>query len=196
MESRLSIILLSMLPFLFHAQETERDLHGMLLAQPTIAPSFSTDYGLMNSYFHATLEYFPESRLSLRTDGQYFLSTQGNEQPFQFSHKMFLGIAYHHVVKDASFYAVFQPGAAYSKQNPYTYRDSLVASPPLRVSPLIGVTIGANYYFWKIFNLFAAVNYNYGQYIPEYGKARSLGEIRISAGLGWNFRVYNPKKKN
>lgn len=196
MESRLATLLFMLLPFFHQAQQVNREMHGMLLAQPTIAPSFTTDSGLMNSYFHATLEYFPESRFSLRTDGQYFLSTQGNVQPFQFSHKMFLGVAYHHVWRDASFYAVFQPGAAYSKQNTYTYRDSLVTTPPLRVSPMIGVTIGANYYFWKIFNFFAACNYNYGLYIPEYGKALSLGEIRISAGLGWNFRVYKPKEKN
>lgn len=189
----ITILLFTSLLGFTQEENEKKDMYGYLLAQPTISPGFMTEGGFMNSYFHATLEYFPEKKFSLRTDGLYFLSTQGDVQPLAFSHKMFLGVFYHHTLKNSSYYFGFQPGAAYSKQNAYSYNDSLVTNPPLRVSGLIGISAGVNYYFWKIFNFFLAVHYNHGVYIPEYGEAMSLGEFRIAGGLGWNFRIRKPK---
>lgn len=170
-------------------------LKGLLVSQTTITPGYFFHKGLLNSYFHPALEYFFEDKVSVRTDAFYSFTTQGDEKLLEMNHQMMLGAFYHFQKRNSSVCIGWQPGAAYVMQAPYTFNDSLIQNPKLKVAPIMTFTVGANYFFWKYLNFFAAVNYVHGSHIPDIGNSISLDELRFSAGLGWNLRLLKKKKQ-
>lgn len=178
------------------AQQTDKiiSLNKLLIVQATISPGYMNyKGGLWNSYFHSTLEWCFDNRVSIRSDGSYFFTTQGDYKPFKMNHSLLLGAFYHFPKKKSDFYFGLQPGAALVQQNSYTYNDSTILNPRMKVAPIITATIGANYFFWKYMNMFVALKYVHGTHISDYGNSISLDELRISAGLGWHIQF---TKKN
>jgi len=180
-------------------KDSTTSLSKLLMVQATISPGYwFHNGGLWNSYFHATLEWCFDKRVSIRSDGSYFFTTQGNFIPLKMNHSLLLGAFYHFPHKKGDFYFGVQPGAACVKQNPYTYNDSTITNPRLKVIPIMTAAIGANYFFWKYMNLFAAIKYVHGTYIPQYDHSITLNELRISAGVGWQIQFKksytHPKK--
>lgn len=169
-------------------------LKGLFVSQTIISPGYFFYKGLLNSYFHPALEYFFEDKVSIRTDAFYFLTTQGDEKPLRMNHQMLLGAFYHFQKKSGSICIGWQPGAAYVTQTPYTYNDSLIEKPKLKVAPIMTFTLGADYFFWKYLNFFTAINFVHGTHIANFGNSFPLDELRFSAGLGWNLRFI--KKRN
>ena len=187
----IKIMLILVLPLFAVAQQkdTTASLSKMVIVQATISPGYMFhNGGMWNSYFHSTLEWCFDKRVSIRADGSYFFTTQGDFHPFKMNHSLLLGAFYHFPYKKGDFYFGLQPGAACVKQNPYTYNDSTITNPRLKVIPIMTAAIGANYFFWKYMNLFAAVKFVHGTYIPQYEHAIPLNEIRISAGIGWQIQ--------
>ena len=192
----LKILLILVLPNFVIGQEQDKSslINRMLMVQATISPGYMFyKKGLTNSYFHATLEWCFDNRVSIRSDGSYFFTTQGDYKPFKVNHSLLLGAYYHFPQKKADFYFGLQPGVACVQQNSYTYNDSTISSPRLKVAPLMTATIGANYFFWKFMNLFIALKIVHGTHISEYGNSISLDELRISAGLGWQLQFKKKK---
>src|ERR1035437_759342 len=178
------------LPNFIWAQKEDKttSLNKLMLVQATISPSYMFYKGLTNSYFHATLEWCFENRVSIRSDGSYFFTTQGDYKPFKMNHSLLLGAFYHFPKKKSDFYFGLQPGAALVQQTSYTYNDSTILNPRMKVAPIITATIGANYFFWKYMNMFVALKYVHGTHISDYGNSIPLDEFRISAGLGFQLR--------
>jgi len=191
----LKILLLLVLPNFLAAQQKDSttSLSRTLILQATMSPGHMFYHGgLWNSYFHATLEWCFDNRVSIRSDGSYFFSTKGDFTPFKINHSLLLGAFYHFPKNKFDFYFGIQPGAACVKQNTYTFNDSIINNPHLKIEPIMTVAIGINYFFWKYINLFAAVKFEHGTYIPPYGNSIPLDELRISAGVGWHLHF----KKN
>ena len=191
----LKLLLVLIIPNLLIGQETDQAslLNKTLIVQATISPGFMFyKGGLTNNYFHATSEWCFDNRTSIRADGSYFFTTQGDYKPFKMNHSLLLGAFYHFPKNKCDFYIGIQPGAACVKQSAYTYNDSLITNSNLKVAPILTATIGANYFFWKYMNLFVAFKFVHGTHISDYGESIPLDELRISAGLGWQIQF---KKK-
>jgi hypothetical protein len=192
----LKLLLVLALPNFLAAQQEDKivSLNKLLMVQATISPGYMFyKGGLWNSYFHATLEWCFDDKVSIRSDGSYFFTTQGDYKLFKMNHSLLLGAFYHFPKKKCDFYLGLQPGAALVQQTPYTYNDSTISNPRLKVAPIMTATIGANYFFWKYMNMFVALKIVHGTHISEYGTSIPLDELRISAGLGWQLQF---KKKN
>jgi hypothetical protein len=187
----LRILFLLMLSDFVAAQQVDQtiSLNNLVLLQATISPGYMFyKGGLWNSYFHSTLEWCFDNRVSIRSDGSYFFTTQGDYKPFKMNHSLLLGAFYHFPENKSDFYFGLQPGAACVQQTSYTYNDSTISNPALKVAPIITATIGANYFFWKYMNMFVALKYVHGTFISDYGNSIPLDEFRISAGLGFQLR--------
>jgi len=178
------------------AQQEEQPtvINRTLMMQATVSPGYMFYHkGLWDSYFHATLEWCFDNRVSIRCDGSYFFTTQGDFKPFKMNHSLLLGAFYHFPVRKLDFYAGLQPGASMVQQRDYIYNDSLISNPRIKVAPLITAAVGVNYFFWKYMNLFLSLKYVHGNHLPQYGKAIPLDELRFSAGLG--FQLQFKKRK-
>ncbi len=197
----LNALVFFMLPFMGSSQTIEKTtiINKTLMLQATIAPAYLFHHkGIWNSYFHCTLEWCFDNHVSIRADGSYFFTTQGDYKPFKMDHSLLLGAFYHFPISTkGDFYMGLQPGAAIVQQNAYTFNDSTISNPKVKVAPVITAAIGLNYFFWKYMNLFVALKYLHGNHVSQYGNAIPLDEIRISAGLGWqiHFHKRNPDKK-
>lgn len=181
------------------AKDETSVLNKTLMLQATVSPGYMFyKGGLWNSYFHATLEWCFDNRVSIRCDGSYFFTTQGDIKPLKMNHSLLLGAFYHFPIKNKyDFYVGLQPGAALVQQTPYTYNDSTITNPRLKVAPLITAAVGFNYFFWKYMNIFISIKYVHGNHIPEYGESIPLDELRISGGLGFQLQFtkgWNKKK--
>jgi len=194
-KSIIKILIVLLLPNVVSAQLADKGsvLNKTLICQATISPGYMFyKGGLWNSYFHATLEWCFDKRVSIRSDGSYFFTTQGDYKPFKMNHSLLLGAYYHFPKNKSDFYFGLQPGAACVQQTDYTYNDSIIINPRLKVAPIMTATIGANYFFWKYMNMFVALKFVHGYHISDYGRSIPLDELRISAGLGWHIQF---KKK-
>ena len=186
----LKIIFIFALQNFIVAQQTDKSalLNKMLIIQVTISPGYMPYHGgIWNSYFHPTLEWCRD-RVSVRCDGAYFFTTQGDYKPFKMNHSLLLGGFYHFPKNKSDFYFGLQPGAACVQQTSYTFNDSIISNPRLKVTPIMTATIGANYFFWKYMNMFVALKFIHGNHISDYGNSIPLDELRISAGLGWHLQ--------
>ena len=191
----LKIILVLGFPNFIVAQQADKAplLNKTLVCQATISPGYMFHKGgIWNSYFHATLEWCFDDRVSIRSDGSYFFTTQGEYKPFKMNHSLLLGGFYHFPKNKNDFYFGLQPGAACVQQTSYIFNDSTISNPRLKVTPIMTATIGANYFFWKYMNMFVALKFVHGYHISDYGNSIPLDELRISAGLGWHIQF----KKN
>ena len=188
----LKLLFVLALPHFVSAQQQDKEtiINRLLIVQATISPGILFyKGGLLNSYFHATLEWCFDNRVSIRADGSYFFTTQGDYKPLKMNHSLLLGAFYHFPVKKkADFYIGLQPGIACVQQNAYSYNDSSISKTRVKATPLITATIGANYFFWKYMNLFLGLKLVHGTLISQYGKSIPLDEFRISAGLGWQIQ--------
>jgi hypothetical protein len=60
-------------------------------------------------------------------------------------------------------------------------------------APLISGVIGCNYYVGSIFNFFVKARFVGGHFKGDVPEFQQLNEIKLTAGLGWNLRVWKPK---
>ena len=141
-------------------------------------------------YGQGNIEYYVAANVSLR--GESFFSVGKNNFVLDFNHSVFAGANFHFKTKNH-----FDPyigllyGVSIAKAAGIQVECFTTPCPPLyngskEVGPLISVPIGFNFYFEKLFHLFAEVRYVYGNYISNYPGTISLSEIRFSFGLGWN----------
>lgn len=187
----LIILLIQLLPNLLRAQkhDSTASISRVLMLQATICPGrMFYNGGMWNSYFNSTLEWCFDNRVSIRANGFYFFSTQGAYRPLKMNHSLMLGAFYHYPKGKFDYYFGVEPGAALVQQYPYTFNDSTISNPSIKISPLISVSTGINYFFWKYMNIFAAIKFVHGTYIPPYGNSIPLEELRISAGIGFHVR--------
>ena len=188
-----SLCLISLQQVFAQAEGPDFSRKGLFISQTTISPGYLFSEQLMSAYFHPSVEYFFENRVSIRTDGYYFFTTQGDTKPLRMNHNILLGASYHFNKEKSDFYFAWQPGISFAQLNDYTEQDSLITNPRLKIAPMFTFTTGYNYYFLKYLNFFVSVNYLHGTHIPDFGKARPLDEIRFSAGLGWNLQFEKKK---
>lgn len=149
----------------------------------------------------SSLEYYLDERFSLRGEGVYFIGYNDNiPVGYKSNHGLMAGISYHFTEKKAfDPYIGLQPGMSFGKYGNLT--DSTMVSDTywlsnnrytnFHVNPTVSVHTGFNYYAEKFFHLFVDLRYLYGNFHSEI-PTRSLNEIRIEFGLGFNFGLKLP----
>jgi hypothetical protein len=147
--------------------------------------------GYSTAYLHGFLEYFPSERVSLRGDSYLQVLNRPSDNlstsfPLESNHTVFSGVMYHFLAGAFDPYVGLQPGLAYGRLGlPFTLEYSL--------SPVLGITGGANYYVGKYFNFFLSAQWVQGKATTKEIGAFSLNEIRVSGGLGFNLDVLRNK---
>lgn len=173
----------------------------LLAVTATISPGIMLRPVISNIYFQGTIEYYTEDRISLRTDGYYYINTIEDYKPFKKNHSLFIGGSYH-LFEKSQFdpFIGFQPGIAMSQKAASDVclpdeRIDMCAESNITYNPLISGIIGFNYYAKKTFHLFAGVRYINGRHLSNSPVLLNLDEIRFSFGLGLNIRTKKDKKK-
>jgi hypothetical protein len=157
--------------------------------------SFSTGYMLKPKsspiYLQGLLEYYFDNRISVRSDGYFFINETSNET-FITNHQLFSGFSYHFLPgKTIDLFSSFQIGAAFSKAINLNYEFQVLIPPQFRqeytltTNPVYAVGVGATFFAQKWFNAFTELKYIRGNYISEVPSIR-LDEIRFSFGLGFH----------
>ncbi|MFO0357563.1 MAG: hypothetical protein ACK50A_11465 [Sphingobacteriaceae bacterium] len=182
------IIFLLLTAFAVKAQEAFTRT-GLIKAMATISPSKMFGYNESYFYLHGNLEGYVNEKVSIAGEGYLFLGEQSKApQSFKTLNNLFFGMNYHKVKGSADLYIGLQPGVAIGKLN----TDSLkVPIAHVGVSPVFSAVSGVNYFVGNYFNFFIQLRYIAGEHNYDFHK--SLSEIRLSAGLGFNIHTMNKK---
>ena len=172
--------------------------YGILRFQGTLSAGRMTGFKTTNILLHGDLEYFLDGHLSVRSDIYYMLDSKSKKEevePFKFYHSLFTGLEYHlSEYGKSDFYFGFQPGLGFGQRDYAALYDTCstcnIEFPAAEktVSPLISFNAGFNYFASKFFHLFVHGRYIWGIHSDNYTSA-SLGEFRISFGLGFHFHT-------
>jgi hypothetical protein len=149
-----------------------------------------------NVYLHGNLEYYPEDKLSIRSDTYVYLNALYSKYIDIKNYSSFTGISYHFTTKKQfDPYIALQPGIAYVNIEPavsITIPGLSVLPEVSGYAPLYSAAIGFNYYAKSIFHLFMEARYVHGDFAAS-PVALSLDELKVSFGLGFNLRAKKPK---
>lgn len=195
--------LFSSFPYFLFSQvqeEKKQFIHkGILRAQATISPGMLLKENVSTISIHGNLEYYVADNVSIRSDSYYSLQSENN--PFEFNHSLSTGVSYHFKTKNHfDPYLAFQPGLAWSQRKNIICGDDPTFVPcfdktyKASANPLISSAIGFNFYFQRVFHLFAEARYLAGKHLSDDTTSLSLNELRFSFGLGWNLNLIKQKK--
>lgn len=196
-KSKLLIPLLFFPIFLFSQEKGQYINKGVLRAQLTLSAGDMLHYkDAVNLFLHGDLGYYLDEKISLRGDSYYYLGNIEGEDLFDQNHSTFAGIVYHFGTNShIDPFVGFQPGVAITRQAPVIMAgnpDIQIEGNSMKFSPLVSGLAGINFYGSDYFHLFLNIRYLQGNYMSFYNTV-PLDELRISAGLGWNFDLSKSK---
>lgn len=158
---------------------------GMLSAQLTLSPSYMLKSKQAYFYLHGSLEGYVEKNVSIAGDFFYYLGNLSDETPsLQSHHNIFFGANYHFPKHQHDVYIGLQPGISFTKLNPEKY---LLDETTLGVNPLISISGGYNFFLNNYLHFFIQSRFITGKHHNNI--RQNLNELRLSAGLGFNFPV-------
>lgn len=184
------------------------NLKGLLRLQLTITPSWmikgssgnnsgSISSGRTNIYLHGTAEYYFTERFSMRGDGYYFLTKDKAHDTLgglKHNHSLQVGASWH-LRKGMGIDPYIGLCAGISVVQIYPYNvsraDGLTWNymAPAHIEPVWAPRVGINFFGERVFHFFVEAQYLMGSYRPPVGPILSLNELRVSAGLGFNFVI-------
>lgn len=180
-------------------------LQGLLRLQATITPAWSIggssgnssaaiSGGRTNIYAHGTAEYYWTDHFSTRGDIFYFINKNKIDGGLKHNHSIQVGASYH-FNKKMTIDPFIGATAGISLEQIYPvnmYRGDSVAwlyPAPAHLDPVWAPRVGVNFFGQHIFHFFIEAEYVMGMYRPPVGPTLSLNELRVSAGLGFNFVI-------
>lgn len=169
---------------------------GCVRTQGNLAAGYIFPQKQVAAYLTGDMDLFVDNRVSV--NGQIwgsFATTAANKPGILANHSVFWGMNYHLLPK--------------GKFDPYLglttgvglVRVKYVDGEDVRKSvfdavPLLSTQIGVNYYVGWIFHFFAKVQGVSGVFFRDVPRSSRLEELKITAGLGWNMRLWKPRKKD
>lgn len=170
------------------------DRKGCVRSQGNLAAGYLFHQKQVAAYLTGDMDLFIDRRVSF--NGQIWTSfaTTAKDKPgVRANHSLFWGLNYH-LTKKGRFdpYIGITAGAGLVRLN-YHNGESIQRT-PFNVVPLLSAQIGMNYYVGSIFHFFAKAQGVSGIFLPGANKGQRLEELRFTAGLGWNLRLWRPKK--
>ena len=176
------------------AQKIWEERKGCVSSQGNLAPGYLFAQKSVTAYFDGDIEMFLDDRYA--PTGAIWLSfatTDKSQVGVRANHAIFWGFNYH-FLKPSRFdpFIGITPGIGLARAG-YQTEEGIKLTPYSPV-PLIATTIGCNYYVGSIFHFFVKVQGVAGQMFSTLPVPKRLDELKFLAGLGWNIRVYKPKK--
>jgi hypothetical protein len=167
-----------------HAQTEFSKRHGVRF-MATLSPGymFGLNEGVVS--LSGSWNYYISEHISVHGEGGYFLSSLEDKSRVRTNHSLIGGLNYHFKAnKRFDPFIGMQPGAGF-----FTPESGLFVQYKTEVVPIISFIGGMNYYVGSIFNFFVHLRYMQGQSLSYLPLRMPLSEIRIMAGLGFNFGV-------
>ncbi len=194
---RLLLLLLSALTFSnVSAQKIWEQRKGCVRAQGNLAPGYLFSQKTASAYVTGDMDLFFDNRVSFTGSawGSFALNHK-NLTGIKANHAVFGGLNYH-FLKAGRFdpYVGFTPGLGIVQ---VAYKDGEeIKRTPYAPVPLVSASLGCNYYIGWIFHVFVKVQGVSGQVFSTLPAPVRLDELKITAGLGWNIRLWKPKKSD
>lgn len=164
---------------------------GLLRAQANIAMGRMMHYNQGSIYVCGDLEYYLDSKTSLRGEGFYFVNATNKNAPVKLTmnHSIFSGVMFHLPAKwNLDPYFSVLPGLALTQVEQQLSALPLLIKSNADISPLIAPVLGIQYFAPKFFHLFANVRYVKGLHLGNTVRYQ-LDEFRFSFGLGFNLSL-------
>ncbi|MBP6732682.1 MAG: hypothetical protein KA149_11520 [Chitinophagales bacterium] len=194
---RLLLLVLSAFTFFnTQAQKIWEQRKGCVRAQGNLAPGYLFGQKVASGYVNGDMDLFFDNRVSFTGSawGSFALNRK-NETGIKANHAVFGGLNYH-FLKPGRFdpYIGFTPGLGIVQ---VAYREGeTIKRTPYAAVPLVSGVAGFNYYVGWIFHVFVKVQGVTGQVFSTLPAPVRLDELKIMAGLGWNLRLWKPKKND
>lgn len=178
------------------AQRIWEERKGCFRGQGNLAAGYLFQQRQVGAYITGDMDLFFDNRVSMTGSAWYsFAVTRKGEAGIRANHAIFGGINYH-FTKKGRFdpYIGLTPGVSLVS---VAYRDGeTMRTSSISPVPVISASLGMNYYIGSIFHFFAKVQGVSGQTLGNVHVTTRLEEIKITAGLGWNIRVWKPKHRS
>ena len=183
-----TVILLFILSLNCIAQEKSIITPGLLSAQLTLTPSHMFCDKQSYIYLHGSLEGYVTPKLSITGEIYFNAGSLSKNNTFDYNHSLFFGPNWHFTKMNNDLFVGFQPGLSLTKINA---KNNNITESTAGVNPLISAVVGYNYFVNNIFHFFLETRYIMGEH--NYDIHKSLSEIRLSAGLGFNLNTKKGK---
>ena len=173
-----------------HAQDSSTIRSGLLTAKLTLSPSHMYCDNQTYIYLHGAFEAYLSKKISVTGEVYYNVGEGNGNNTFDYNHSLFFGSSYHFTHLDNDLYVGIQPGISLTKINA---KANNIANADFGVDPLVSAVVGYNYFAGSIFHFFLTSRYILGDH--HYNVHKSLSEIRLSAGLGFNINTGKRRTK-
>ena len=176
------------------AQKIWEERRGCIMGQGNLAPAYLFAQKGVTGYVDGDIEIYLADRISLIGSAwASFATTHQDQMGIKANHAIFWGMNYH-FLKPSRWdpYVGFTPGIGLSRAS-YRSGEEIRYSPYTLV-PLVGLSVGCNYYVGSIFHFFVKVQGVAGELISTLPAPIRLDEIKFMAGLGFNLRAWKTKK--
>ncbi|MCW5907663.1 MAG: hypothetical protein KIS94_07390 [Chitinophagales bacterium] len=169
---------------------------GCIRSQGNLAAGYLFPQKQVAAYLAGDMDLFVDNRVSV--NGQLwtsFATTAPNKPGILANHSVFWGMNYH-ILPKGRFdpYIGLTPGLGLVRAN--YFDGEAMRKSAFDAVPLISAQVGVNYYVGWIFHFFAKVQGVSGVFFKDVPRSSRLEELKFTAGLGWNLRLWKPKKKD
>ena len=156
---------------------------GLIRSHLTISPSYQFQSTQSHFSFHGGNDIYLNRRFSIATDGYFYLgSLNAGLSEFDYNHLVLWGGNFHFVKSINDLYFGFQPGVSFTKIDA---ERNYLATSSMGVNTVFSTTVGYNCYISNMFHFFLQSKLVLANH--SFDKAQSINELKISAGLGFNF---------
>ncbi len=179
-------ILLSLLSF---SQSITDHRAGHFRAQGNLAGGYLFAQKDFTAYITGDLDLFLSDDVSFTGECWYNFQTNDRRTGLLENHALFSGFNYHPLKKGRwDPFIGLSPGMAIVKAG-YNDAEGIIQE-TVGVAPLVSGTVGCNYYIGSIFHLFVKARGVAGMFRGDSPEFTPLNEMKITAGLGWNVRLW------
>lgn len=185
-----------LIPFSSSAQfDSTFRYKGMLSVAGTLAFGTMPENKITNAYFTGSLEYYADSRISIRGDDYLFVNSLTQSSILHKNDALYFG-AFYHFIPNSQFDLMlgFQPGLSYTQVlvgDPYGGYAGLYPD-VATICPLTSFVTGFNFFAVKWFHFEVNVRYTIGEHLTGADET-NISELSFNFGLGLNLNVRKKK---
>jgi hypothetical protein len=174
------------------AQPIVQQRKGNFRAQGNIAGAYLFQQKIFMPYLTGDMDLFFDNHVALAGSVWVSLPISKIKSGLKQNHAVFGGINYHPLKKGRwDPYICLTPGIGLVQAE--ETNGELVTRTHLSPVPLLSASVGCNYYIGSIFNFFVKAQGVSGQFFKLEHRAIRLDDLRLTAGLGFNFQLWKPK---
>jgi hypothetical protein len=176
------------------AQPILQQRKGNFRAQGNIAGAYIFQQKTFVPYLTGDMDLFFDNHVALAGSVWVSLPIGKIKSGLKQNHAVFGGINYHPLKKGRwDPYIGLTPGIGLVQAE--ETNGELVTRTRLSPVPLLSASVGCNYYIGSIFNFFVKAQGVSGQFFKVEHRAIRLDDLRLTAGLGFNFQLWKPRQR-